>query len=176
MTSSTSSSTASVSSSARKQKQSMLAHLATNVTCRLGCSTVHGVGVFAVVPIAPGVEPFRTRLRRRLDRVDLSPAELDAADPPVPAGVRTLVENYFFVLTSANETRSYPVSDLNSLDVSFYINHQSGDRSNVAFVDCFCKPRCPFEHIVATREIAAGDELFLDYGVSIAPDDTIHGD
>lgn len=155
----------------------MLLHLAQNVKCRLGSSGVHGVGVFAVVSIAQGCEPFRSRLRRRIDRVDLTPDDLLNADPPIPSEVREMVENYFFVLDSeATASRAYPVCDLNAMDLSFYINHQSGQLSNVGFVDCSCASRCAFEHIVATRDIAPGDELFLDYGMWTAKDDTITHD
>jgi SET domain-containing protein len=175
--SNTSSVSSGQSSSTRKQQQSMLAHLALNVKCRLGTSGVHGVGVFAVVDIAAGSEPFRSRLRRRVDRVDLTMDDMLNADPPIPPAVQAMVANYFFVLDSdATASRAYPVCDLNAMDLSFYINHQSGQLSNVAFVDCQCAARCAFEHIVATRDIAPGDELFLDYGEWTAQDDTITHD
>lgn len=143
--------------------QSMLQHLKHNVKCRLGVSKVHGIGVMAIRDIAAREEVFKTRLRRAHDRVDLTMDQITQANVPKP--VVELMRSFFFRNDDAANT--YPVSDLNALDVSFYLNHGGPQDANVEFAPCAavgCDFGCVFEHMIASRAIQAGDELFLDYG------------
>lgn len=143
--------------------QSMLHHLKHNIKCRLGVSKVHGVGVMAIRDIAAREEVFKTRLRKTHDRVDLTMDQITQANVPKP--VVELMRAFFFKNDDAEHT--YPVGDLNALDLTFYLNNGGAKEANVEFAPCKsvgCTFGCVFEHLVASRAIKAGDELFLDYG------------
>jgi len=139
----------------------MLRHLRDNVYCRLAPSTVQGVGVFAVRDIARAVEPFRSYRHRSFPQVTLSDEQMRSAGVPEP--VIGLIHS-FLVNNGDTDPVTYPVIDLNAMDISFYINHDA-ERCNVKFSPCTCKTKrgCGFDHIITTKMIKAGEELFLDY-------------
>lgn len=137
----------------------MLRHLRDNVYCRLAPSTVQGVGVFAVRDIACSVNPFRSYRRRSYPQVNLSDEQMRSAGVAEP--VIGLVHS-FLVNNGDKNPVTYPVVDLNAMDISFYINHDA-ERCNVMFTSCTCRKHCGFDHVVTTKAIKAGEELFLDY-------------
>lgn len=141
----------------------MLRHLCHNVKARLAVSKVHGIGVVAIRDIQAREEVFRTRVRKDHDRVDLTMQQITDANVPKP--VVDYLKSFFFKNDDAANT--YPVHDLNCLDVSFYLNH-SATEANVEFVPCAtlkCEWACAYEHMVASRAIKEGEELLLDYGL-----------
>ena len=46
-------------------KKAILDHLVQEVFCRLGVSPLHGIGVFAIRPIAKGLNPLKSRISHR---------------------------------------------------------------------------------------------------------------
>jgi SET domain-containing protein len=141
------------------KRKAFLKHIESHVYCKLGCSTVDGVGVFALRDIPSNTDPFVV-LSRHHERFDLTEAELR------DAGVASPVIAHLKSFLSTNERAQFPVTDLNALDVSFYINHAKKPKANMTFRSCAdigCKRRCAFEHLVSTKAIAAGDELFYDF-------------
>jgi SET domain-containing protein len=144
--------------------QSMLRHLSMNIKARLAVSKVHGIGVVAIRDIKMREEVFRTRVRKDHDRVDLTMQQITDANVPKP--VVDYMKSFFFKNDDEHDT--YPVHDLNCLDVSFYLNHGGEHDANVEFVPCAtigCDWRCAYEHMVATKDIKAGEELLLNYGL-----------
>lgn len=138
----------------------MLRHLREKVYCRLAPSSVHGVGVFAVRSIPAGTDPFQLFMPSSdLQRCDLSDAQLrrEGVGEPVVA----LVHDFF--VPNGDRRRSYPVCDPNQLNISFYLNHGGRWRANMKFAECAEHEHCAYDHVVASRDIGAGEELLLDY-------------
>ena len=143
-----------------KRREAFLNHLKDNVYCKLGVSTVEGVGVIALRDIGVGVEPFRSFRRTEPARFDFKDSELRGADVP------DCVVNYLRNFVSTNEQGEFPVFDLNRIDISFFVNHSR--EANVTYKLCSdfdgCKTKkCSFQHIVTTRLIKKGEELFSNF-------------
>jgi SET domain-containing protein len=106
----------------------------------LAPSAIEGLGVFAAEPIAKGALVWR--FDRRFDQV-IAKEVLAAA----PSHVREFMERYTYEF---HEDHAYVVLDA---DEGRYMNHS--DAPNVDLTDP--------EIGVATRDIAAGEELTCDY-------------
>jgi SET domain-containing protein len=63
-----------------------------------------------------------------------------------------------FIAPNSDGSYSVPSQGLNALDVGFYMNHSS--QPNVAVVH---DPRYHYTQFVTSRDVAAGEELFIDY-------------
>ena len=114
-------------------------------------SPVEGVGVFAVRDIPRGCRDMFGPPDPEGTWVELARAEVDA----LPAHARHLVETYCLF----DEARYWvPARGFKLMDLACYLNH--GDAPNVASLgDGAC-----FE---ALRDIAAGEELLIDYGTIV---------
>lgn len=87
----------------------------------------------------------------------------------LPAGVRSLVEDFFAMEGPETLNPNYPMlaSGTNALTVAEFLNHGSGPAANVHPV----YPRkdeeaysCGWWAFVSTRDIQAGDELLYNHG------------
>lgn len=113
---------------------------------RLKPSGVHGIGVFAVNFIPKGC---RTMFSKEPGEwIRLSFDEVTA----LPAASRDMIETYCLY-----DEHDYfvPAGGFKTMDVALYLNHD--DQPNIASID----DGAEFE---ALRDIAVGEELFLDYG------------
>jgi SET domain-containing protein len=107
-------------------------------------SPVAGIGVFAVRPIPKGCRDLFSPPRGGSDGFIAVPrAEIDA----LPAHARQLVEHYHL-----------PEEGFKKMDLVHFLNHS--DRPNVRSID----DGAWFE---ALEDIAAGEELFVDYGTLV---------
>ena len=125
-------------------KARVLEHLQTEVYCRLGISTVHGIGVFAIKPIPKGVKPLVSLLK--IKEFDFSKEEIKK----IPKSVRKEVETFCYY---DSERYLLPSIGLNSMNLAFYMNHSKNP--NIKYLKN--------EEYVALRTIKAGEELFFDY-------------
>ncbi|MEI7904871.1 MAG: SET domain-containing protein [Candidatus Firestonebacteria bacterium] len=116
-----------------------------DVFCRVGVSKVHGVGVFAIIDIPKGTNPFkhsadRYRKYKTKDILkDLKP------------GIRKLYDDFCVI---EGEDIWVPVN-FNRMGVSWHLNHSKSP--NVRSADK------TGTHFYTLRAIKAGEELCSDY-------------
>jgi uncharacterized protein len=113
------------------------------VPTRLAQSPIHGLGVFAVAPIAKGAAVWR--FAKGLD-MEFDPAIVDT----LPAHVRSFFEHYGYL--DRNMKRI-----ILCFDDARFVNHS--DAPNV--VTGYAQD--PYGLDVALRDIASGEELTMDY-------------
>lgn len=114
------------------------------VPTRIGPSTIHGIGVFALAPIAKGRPVWR--FAKGLD-MEFGPD----IGPTLPAHVQQFFSQYGYVDRHLKRI-------ILCFDDARFVNHS--DAPNVA-TDY---TRDPYGLDVALRDIAAGEELRMDYG------------
>lgn len=113
-----------------------------DVHARLGVSEIHGIGVFAIVPIEAGVHLFGPEA----DEIRAVAADVVEA---LPEAQRRL---YLDFCVPHGGSYHAPAS-FNGLTIAWYLNHS--DEPNV---ECTQE-----EGFVASRAIGAGEELTIDY-------------
>jgi SET domain-containing protein len=113
------------------------------VPTRLAPSAIHGIGVFAIEPVAQGTAVWR--FAKGLD-MEFGPEIVDT----LPAHVRTFFTHYGYL--DRNMQRI-----ILCFDDARFVNHS--DRPNVATDYA----QDPYGLDVALRDIAAGEELTMDY-------------
>jgi SET domain-containing protein len=127
-----------------RNKNKALRHLQNDVYCRLGVSSVHGVGVFAIRDIPKGKEPFRCLL----PRADIRLKEEELED--LPEAVKKQIKVFCY---HKGRYIYIPAFGLNVLDYALYVNHSK--IPNVGMTRS--------GHYKSLRPIHEGEELFLDY-------------
>jgi SET domain-containing protein len=125
-------------------RNKVLQHLQIDIYCRLGVSSVHGIGVFAIRHIPKGKDPFRCLQRRRYIRLKKE----DLGD--LPQAVKKQIKRFCYYEDGYVDI---PVSGLNVLDYALYVNH-----SKIPNVDITRGGR--YETL---RPVHKGEELLLDY-------------
>ena len=128
-------------------QKKLLEHLNKEVYCKLGVSPVHGIGVFAVRPIPKGIHPLKSYLNVR--EVDISKKLIKN----LHKGVRQQIDTFCYY---NKKTVAIPTIGLNSFALAVYLNHSK-------------KPNLRFKKVgvlISLREIAEGEELFIDYDIS----------
>jgi hypothetical protein len=123
------------------------------VHARLGPSSIHGIGVFAIESIALGTNVFENdrRLLRWIDAAALETMALSLAE-------RKLYGD--FGVRRGNQIGC--PENFNLLSVGWYVNEPlPGEKPNLHATDQL--------DMVATRDIAAGEELTIDYALFSEP-------
>ena len=127
------------------------------VLTRLGVSQLHGVGVFAILPIAAGINVFPND-QREIIWVD---AALVDAMPERSSERRLYVD---FGIRRGNLIGCPPSFDM--LGTGWYLNQpDTGEAPNVTANEAF--------EMMALRDIQVGEELTVDYATfskTVAPD------
>ncbi len=128
-------------------KKALLAHLRSDVYCRLGVSKTHGVGVFALRDIPKGINPLKIFKRRKEAKLSLK--HLKA----LPKSVTKQIEKFCYI------KRGYmfvPTCGMNTVDMSIFLNHSK-------------KPNLRFKKsgaLQSLKRIRTGEELTIDYDLS----------
>lgn len=126
-------------------KKDLLNHLQNDIYCRLKISNIHGVGVFAIKDIKKGTSIFKN-----CNKVNFLPIKSDDITDLDPE-VKTMILDFF---AKENDTYYIPDSGLNSMDISFFLNHTNNP--NVEFnPDTY--------EFIAIKNIAKGEEVTTDY-------------
>jgi SET domain-containing protein len=131
------------------QKAALLEQLRNSTYATLKPSATHGIGVFAVQAIPKGCRTiFSTGMG---EYIPVSKAEVEA----LPTHSRELIENFCLF-----DEDHYFVPDFGFklMDLSVYLNHSA--TPNLISVD-------EGEFFEASRDIAVGEELFVDYGTIV---------
>ena len=126
------------------ERKKIARHLAEEVHCRIGVSSLHGVGVIAVRRIPRGTRVLRSTLSTRDIRVPKSDLET------LPVATRRLLEAF-----CEQDRRSFwlPRAGMNTFSLYQYLNHSK--KPNVMLLEP--------GHYRTIRAIGAGEELTLDY-------------
>jgi len=130
-------------------KQELLKELKHNSKIMLKPSPVHGIGVFAIAGISKGdCNIFSANTQQW---IPISKEEINN----LPPHAKQLVENYCLF---DKEQYFVPEEGLKILDLVVFLNH-SNSPNVIALEDGF--------QFMATRNIEAGEELFIDYGTLV---------
>jgi len=125
-------------------KKVLLDHLVQDVFCRLGVSPLHGVGVFAIRPIAKGLNPLRSRVKHR--EIKFTQDEIKV----LPPGVRKQIEMFCYYDEDGVMISSM---GMNTMDFAIYVNHSKQPNLRMNKDGSF----------EALRPIRIGEELTMDY-------------
>lgn len=136
------------------RRSDLIDNIKSETFCRLGASSISGVGVFAVRDIPKSTKLFETcnEIFTGLP-IEVSELELRDADEGV-------VE-YMKDMTATNGKGSYylPAQGLNSVSICFYLNHSY--EPNVEFL--LEGDLDDFVIFASSREIKKGEELTQNY-------------
>jgi SET domain-containing protein len=125
-------------------KKKLLKHLNQDIYCKLGISSLHGIGVFAIRAIPKGINPLKSLISHK--EIKFSRKEIKA----LPRSVRKQIEIFCYC---AGDEVLVPNSGLNNMDMAIYLNHSK-------------KPNLRFKKngsLETLRNIKAGEELVMDY-------------
>lgn len=127
-------------------KEALLAQLKDETYVMLKPSGIHGIGVFAIRPIPKGCKNFFSRGAGEWIKLPIADVEL------LPDHSKELVETYCLF-----DEENYYVPDygFKLMDLVNYLNHSN--TPNVISVN-------DGEEFEALRDIATGEELFVNYG------------
>ena len=130
-------------------KEALLKQLAESTYVMIKASPVHGIGVFAIRDIPKGTQDIFSQGIG--EWIEVSKKEVDA----LPKHSRDLVENHCLF-----DDKSYFIPDygFKLVDLVIYLNHS--DTPNVVSIN-------DGERFEAIRDIACGEELFVDYGTIV---------
>ena len=137
-------------------KERLRDHLRHEVYCKLGVSTIHGVGVFALRDIPKGTKPLKsmvTHKEKKFSRTELK---------DVPGSVRKHLSD--FCLVEGGRV-FVPRIGMNAVNISTYLNHSK-------------TPNLFFNNdgeLEALFDVKRGDEMTIDYDISFG-DEHIFGD
>ena len=134
-------------------KEALLKQLAESTYVMIKASPVHGIGVFAIRDIPKGTQDIFSQGIG--EWIEVSKKEVDA----LPKHSRDLVENHCLF-----DDKSYFIPDygFKLVDLVIYLNHS--DTPNVVSIN-------DGERFEAIRDIACGEELFVDYGTIVEGED-----
>jgi SET domain-containing protein len=129
-------------------KQQLINDLSNDTYVMLKPSPIAGIGVFAIKNIAKGCKDMFSKPDKNDRWVTITKHEVES----LPEHARLLVENYCLY-----DEENYFVPDygFKKIDVSLFLNHS--DTPNIISIE-------EGNYFEATRNIKAGEELFIDYG------------
>ncbi|ARF11243.1 SET domain protein [Klosneuvirus KNV1] len=135
------------------KKKQLLNNLKYDTYCRIGISKIHGVGVIAIKKIPKGTNPFMLTNKKgiKYDLIELSKKEIDR----LPKNVKKIVTD--FIAIDDNGNYPIPYNGPNSLDPSFYMNHN--DKNNIDLIET----KSEMLEFIANRDIEEGEELTINY-------------
>lgn len=136
-------------------KSELLAELSAHTYVMLKPSATAGTGVIALRDIPKGCRDMFSKPDPNDKWITLTQAEVDA----LPFHAKFLVQNYCLFDDQSNYF--VPGKGFKKLDLSHFINHS--DTPNIISIE-------DGEFFEATRDIQAGEELFIDYG-TIVPEE-----
>ncbi len=120
---------------------------------RVQKSGISGCGVFAIKDIPKGIDPFVYAEPINYKMIDIKKEDVDKLDEPT----KKIINDFFHPIDGIY---SIPENGLNSLDISFFLNHSK--KPNLK-VDCDQRGKTDYCDFRTTKNIRAGDELFIKY-------------
>lgn len=135
------------------KKDIFLDHLKNDIYCRIGVSSIQGVGVIAIKDIPYGIMPFKSLNPNKNDIVSVSINELKTK------GVHENVIKIacdFFGGTGKNTCDMYHYGP-NDMNISYYLNHSIDNNLDVIVTSDI------YYGFITNRDIKMGEELFINY-------------
>lgn len=121
--------------------------LAQSVYCRLGMSTIAGIGVIAIRPIPAGINPIQES--SEIEFIEVPVNDLKGRTD-IPDTVKKLVQD---MCPERDGVYDAPNISLNEIGLAFYLNHSPSP--NMYEKDGY---------FYTIRAIEPGEELTVDYG------------
>lgn len=137
-------------------KQKLLKNLQKDTYCRLKPSKGNGVGVFAIRDIPKGKDPFVLADGKKIHKVPIEITKKDIKKHNIPPSVVKMVEDF---VTDEGTRYFIPALGLNSIDISFYMNHSVKGCN----VDIVTSKKSDFLEFRTARKIKKNEELFINY-------------
>ncbi len=132
----------------QRMKKKLLHELTNHTYVMIKPSPIAGIGVFAIQNIPRGCREMFSKPDKQENWIKLAKAEVEL----LPPHAKLLVENY--CLYDA-ENYFAPDHGFKKVDLSLFLNHS--DNPNVISIQ-------EGDYFEAIRDIASGEELFIDYG------------
>ncbi|NDC09296.1 MAG: SET domain-containing protein-lysine N-methyltransferase [Oxalobacteraceae bacterium] len=122
-------------------------HLKNEVYCKLGVSTIHGVGVFALRDIPKGTLPLQSMVSRKEKKFSRTKLK------EIPKSVRKHLADFCLIESGRVFV---PEIGMNAVNISIYLNHSKTPNLGFNKQDV----------LEALRDVARGEELTIDYDLS----------
>lgn len=136
-----------------KKKINLIKNLENDIYCKIMPSKIHGVGVFAIKDIPKNTNPFKIsgNICSNVKSVKINKNDLKN----VPNQIIYLLDDFIGI---DDESYYIPKYGLNSLDISFYMNHSKKNNIDILEID-----ECEFTIFKTNKFIKKGKELFINY-------------
>jgi len=134
------------------KKDKLLDNLEEHTYTRLRPSTLQGVGVFAIKDIPKGINPFKMANKIKYKSIKCTQNDLKNVDP----SVKKMLNDFF---EPDGNAFHIPENGLNSLDLTFYLNHSLNNNLGVVDDD----DNDEYSSFVTLRNIKKGEELLINY-------------
>ncbi len=121
-------------------------HFLKNTYCRIKPSKIGGVGIFAIRDIPKNTNIFLGQNEQKWYRFKIE--ELNN----LPQGVMNMIDDFFVI--EKDKTVLIPERGLNSIDISFFLNHSK--KPNTKTID-------EGNTFFSLREIKKGEEITVSY-------------
>jgi SET domain-containing protein len=130
----------------------LIDHLKNDIYCRIGVSSINGVGVIAIKDIPKGTNPFNNLSNKKDKIIKLYDNNLQEID----SNVVKLVKDFF-----GNNSCSYDVlyDGPNYINISYYMNHSTTPNINI-IPNINENEYCTF---ITNTLIRKGKELTINY-------------
>ena len=131
-------------------KKDIIKDLEKNIYCRIQPSKIQGVGVFAIIDIPKGKNPFVTYTD--VETIGIPKDEI-MKNKKIPKPIKEMV-NAFYVIQDGKiycDARS-----LNEINITYFLNHSDNPNLNVKEIG-------GESVFTAKRKIKKGEELTSDY-------------
>lgn len=134
-------------------KKQLLKNLKQDTYCRIGISKIQGVGVIAIKNIPKNVNPFKFSgdKFKKYQIVEVNEKEVNKLDKPV----QKMVKDFF---TNDDGFYDIPKEGLNSIDITFYMNHSNKNNINIV-----SEKNSDYMSFRTNKIIKKGDELTINY-------------
>jgi SET domain-containing protein len=113
-------------------------------------SKTAGVGVFAIQDIPININPFNTTKPINYKIIKLQEKDIKLLDDNVQKMLSDFCKN--------DDTYDVPYLGLNSIDISFYLNHSENPNLDLKIDD-----NCEYFTFQTNKFIKKGSELFINY-------------
>lgn len=133
------------------KKDKLLANLENDTYVRLRPSTLQGVGVFAIKDIPKDTNPFQMPNKIKSKLIKCTANDLKYISPEVKKMLNDFLE-------PENKSFYIPENGLNSLDITFYLNHSL--KNNLGIVE---DKDDNYYGFITLRPIKKGEELLINY-------------
>ena len=136
-----------------KKKINLIKNLENDIYCKIMTSKIHGVGVFAIKDIPKNRNPFKIsgNICSNVKSVKINKNDLKN----VPNQIISLLDDFIGL---DDESYYIPKYGLNSLDISFYMNHSKKNNIDILEID-----ECEFTIFKTNKFIKKGEELLINY-------------